>query len=95
MAEVNASIFHVTFTDAGEHVNTLHECKTHEEALTQFNTEVAKFKDKHEDYAFAHEDGWDEDCYPAFDITEWSVDSEGEAGEIVADHEGWTPIDDE
>ena len=93
MTDSKNRAFHVTFTDMGEHVNTLHECKTHEEARLRFNEEVAKFKAKHEDYAFAHEDGWDDDFYPAFDITEWSIDNEGDLNEIVADHEGWTPVD--
>ena len=93
MTSIENRIFHVTFTDTGEHVNTLHECKTHEEARLRFNEEVSKFKAKHEDYASAHEDGWDDDYYPAFDITEWSIDDGGGLDEIVKDHEGWTPVD--
>lgn len=91
MMNSSKKIFHVTFTDMGEHVNTLHECKTHEEARLRFNEEVAKFKAKHADYAFAHKDDWDDECCPAFDITEWSLDSEGNLDQIVEDHEGWTP----
>ena len=71
----------------------MHECKTHEEASLRFNEEVSKFKAKHENYASTHEDGWDDDYYPAFDITEWSIDDEGDLDEIVEDHEGWTPVD--
>ena len=90
---MQSSVFHVTFTDVGGHVNTLHECKTHEEARIQFSEEVSKFRAKHEDYAFAHEGGWDGDYYPTFDITEWSLDSEGGLDQIVEDHEGWAPVD--
>ena len=85
--------FHVTFTVMGEHVNTLHERRTHEEARLRFNEEVAKFKARHEDYSFAHEDGQDDDCYPALDITEWSLENEENLDETVADHEGWTLVD--
>ena len=48
MNNVDTRAFHVTFTDVGEHVNTLHECKTHEEAHLRFNEEIEKFKAKTE-----------------------------------------------